>query len=193
MNNREFLQKNQVFINPPTAGGGRISDAPTGSEKRWYVLKTRPREEQLCLVEMDRKGIKTLCPMTREFRFRRRRQETVPLFPGYLFALFAFPGQYDAVRWAKGVSNLVRFGLNDPPALDEDVVRFFREKMDSEGVIDTSPDLEPGREVRFLSEPLRDMVGTISRCETARGRVHVLMDLLYQATVEVDNYQVQPL
>jgi transcription antitermination factor NusG len=87
----------------------------------------------------------------------------------------------------------VRFGENDPPALDESVVNFFHERMDAEGIIDISPDLHPGQKVRLLSEPLRDMVGTILRCEAARGRVHILMDLLYQATVEIDNYQVQPL
>ena len=175
----------------PEMAGSEACSLPSG--RQWYVLKAKPREEQLCQREIERKGIETLCPMTREFRFRRRRQEIVPLFPGYVFVRFAFPDDYGQVRWAKGVNNLVRFGINDPPILDENIVRFFLENMDAEGVIDTSPDLVPGQKVRFLSEPLRDMVGTISRCETARGRVQVLMDLLYQATIEVDNYQVQPL
>jgi transcriptional antiterminator RfaH len=165
----------------------------TGSVKSWYVLRTKPREEQLCALEMDRRGIESLCPKTREFRYRRRRQEVVPLFPGYLFAFFAFPDQYDIVRWARGVSNIVRFGENDPPSMDGTVVNFFLERMDADGIIDVSPVLQPGQKVRLLSEPLRDMVGTILRCETARGRVHILMDLLYQATVEIDDYQVQPL
>jgi transcriptional antiterminator RfaH len=162
-------------------------------ERRWYVVKTKPRDELLCRKEIERRGIETLCPMTREYRFRRRRQEVVPMFPGYVFVRFAFPEDYDLVRWARGVSSLVRFGVNDPPVLDEGIVLFFIERMDEEGIIDITPDLEPGQKVRFLSEPLRDMVGTITRCETAKGRVQVLMDVLYQATVEVENYQVQPL
>jgi len=182
--------KNPGSMNP---GKGKRAACDLPSERRWYVLKSKPREEQLCQREIERRGIETLCPMTREFRYRRRRQETVPLFPGYVFVRFAFPKDYDQVRWAKGVNNLVRFGINDPPAIEESIIRFFFERMDDEGIIDITPDLEPGQKVRFLSEPLRDMVGTITRCETAKGRVQVLMDLLYQATVEVENFQVQPL
>ena len=183
------------FKNPGFMDSGKAEREACGlpPERRWYVLKSKPREEQLCQREIERRGIETLCPMTREFRYRRRRQEVVPLFPGYVFVRFAFPEDYDHVRWAKGVNNLVRFGINDPPALEESTIRFFLERMDEEGIIDITPDLEPGQKVRFLSEPLRDMVGTITRCETAKGRVQVLMDLLYQATVEVENYQVQPL
>lgn len=164
-----------------------------GKCSRWYVAKTKPREEKIGLMEMDRKGIKTLCPMTREFRFRHRQNEIVPLFPGYLFVRFVFPDQYDAVRWTRGISHLVRFGDGFPPALDENVVMFFVERMDEEGIIDTSPDLMPGQNVHFLSEPLRGLVGTVLRCDTGHNRIQVLMDLLYQATVEVDIYQVQPL
>jgi len=160
---------------------------------KWYVAKTKPREEKISLLELDRNGIETLCPMTREFRLRRRRSEVVPLFPGYLFVRFVFPDQYDVVRWSRGISHLVRFGDSSPPSVDESVLRFFMEKMDEEGVIETSPDLMPGQSVRFLSEPLNGLVGTILRCDTGHGRVQVLMDLLYQATVEVNVYQVQPL
>jgi transcriptional antiterminator RfaH len=164
-----------------------------GKGSRWYVAKTKPREEKVGLLEMNRKGIETLCPMTREFRLRRRQNEVVPLFPGYLFVRFVFPDQYDVVRWSRGISCLVRFGDGLPPALDENVVRFFVEKMDAEGIINTSPDLIPGQNVFFLSEPLRGLVGTVLRCDKGHDRVHVLMDLLYHATVEVDVYQVKPL
>lgn len=165
------------------------SGAP--DSRRWYVLKAKPREELLCLQEMKRREIETLCPMTREFRFRRRRHEVVPLFPGYVFARFIFPDDFHQVRWAKGVRDLIRFGENDPPVLEDMVVQVLMERMNQDGVIDTSPELYEGRKVRFLSEPLRGMVGTILSCGSAQGRVRVLMDLLYQATVEVESYQVQ--
>lgn len=179
-----------------SANSGHTPETETSgnsTERLWYVLKTKPREEKVCLREMERREIEALCPMTREFRFRRRRQEVVPLFPGYVFARFAFPDDYHCVRWAKGVSNLVRFGENDPPVLDNDVVKFLLERMDGDGVIDTLPELNEGQKVQFLSEPLRGMVGTILNCDSGQGRVRVLMDLLYQATVEVESYQVQAL
>ena len=184
----------------PMQGQGSSGPGPvpgTGSEvldpRRWYVLRSKRREELLCLNEMKRLNIESLCPMIREFRFRRRRQEVVPLFPGYVFARFAFPAEFHQVRWARGVSNLVRFGENDPPVLEDEVVKLFAEQMDESGVVDTSPELFEGRKVQFLSEPLRGMVGTILRDRSSQGRVRVLMDLLYQATVEVERYQVKAL
>ena len=188
-----------MILEPGRPGGGKIEvlseqSAPDSQDQqRWYVLKSKPREEHICLREIKQRGFEILCPMTREYRFRRRRQETVPLFPGYVFARFAYPGDYHQVRWTRGVSSLVRFGENDPPPLEEAIVRLFMERMDEKGVIDTTPGLYEGQKVRFLSEPLRGMVGTILKCGSAQGRVRVLMDLLYQATVEVERHQVQGL
>ncbi|MBN2720873.1 MAG: hypothetical protein JXR72_07215 [Proteobacteria bacterium] len=170
---------------------GSKPDVVTAESRRWYVLKAKPRDELLCLQEMARREIEALCPMTKEFRFRRRRQEVVPLFPGYIFARFAFPDDYHRVRWARGVASLVRFGESDPPAIEDEVVRVFTANMDEQGLIDTSPELHEGQKVRFLSEPLRGLMGTILKCGSGQGRVKVLMDLLYQATVEVEHYQVQ--
>lgn len=166
-------------------------DCGVSTRRLWYVVKTKPREEQICIREMERQGIESLCPMTREFRFRRRRQEIVPLFPGYIFVRFAFPDEFNSVRWLRGVNNLVRFGNSDPPAVDSNEVALFIESMDENGVIDTSSELVEGQKVRFLSEPMKGMVGTILRCGSAQSRIRVLMDLLYQATVEVESYQVQ--
>ena len=162
-------------------------------KRHWYVVKTKPREEQVCLRELERREIETLCPMTKEFRYRRRRQEVVPLFPGYVFARLALSDDYHRMRWAKGVSDIVRFGENAPPVLENAVVQFLRDRMDENGVIDTSPELYEGQKVRFISEPLSGMVGTILKCGSGQGRIRVLMDLLYQATVEVESCQVKVL
>jgi transcriptional antiterminator RfaH len=129
--------------------------------------------------------------MGREYRWRRRRQEAVPLFPGYVFSRFIYPDDYHKVRWLRGVLHLVQFGEAPPPAVNDSVMRFLLENMNDSGVIENGPDYVPGDRVEFLTESMRGLVGTVLRIDSAEKRVHVLMDLLYQATIEVESYQVQ--
>ncbi len=161
------------------------------NDLRWYVIKTKPREEGRCLEELSSSGIETFCPMTKEYRWRRRRDETVAFFPGYVFGRFIFPDDYYTVKWARGVNSMVRFGENAPPSLDDSIIGFLRGRTDEKGFIDSTPEFKPGDPVRFRTGPFKDLAGTILRANTAEGRVLVLMDLLYQAKVEVDSYQVQ--
>ncbi|UCF30637.1 MAG: hypothetical protein JSV26_11395 [bacterium] len=159
-------------------------------EPKWYVVRTKPREELRCREDLVHRGIPVFCPLTREFRWRRRRHETVPYFPGYLFARFTFPDQYYSVKWAKGVSHLVQFGNNDPPAVEDSVIEFFMNRVDEDGFLDQTPEFRPGDRVRFREGPMKDLIGTILRTDTAQSRVLVLMELLYQAKVEVETHLV---
>ena len=145
----------------------QISGAAEGCGKdrpRWYVIRCKPRYEGICVDELERTGFEALCPMGMEYRWRRRRQEAVPLFPGYVFSRLIYP---------------------------DEIMRFFIETMNEDGIIKTDPELLPGDRVEFLAESMRGLVGTVQRIDSAEKRVHVLMDLLYQATIEVESYQVQ--
>ncbi len=171
--------------------GGSDGDKERTDPALWYVVKTKPREESICIEEFTRKGIPVFCPMTKEYRLRRRRTETVPLFPGYIFSRFTYPDPYYDIKWTRGVSKLVKFGVDDPPSVSESVIEFFRSQMNSEGIIDWTSELKPGDSVRFRTGPFKDLMGTILRSDTVQERIVVLMELLYQAKVEVDSYQVE--
>ena len=106
--------------------------------RRWYVIQTKPRDETRCVLELSRKGIETLCPMMRDYRWRRKRYESVPLFPGYVFARFVYPESFYKVIWTPGVSRLVQFG-ETPSHLSDSVVSLMKNAMDSEGLVDQDP------------------------------------------------------
>ncbi len=167
--------------------------SPVDEAKRWYVIRSKPRHEAVCVGELSKAGFEALCPMGMDYRWRRRRQETVPLFPGYVFSRFRYEDDFHKVRWLRGVLHLVQFGEAPPPAVDDDIMRFFADNMNEDGVIKISPELVEGDRVEFLTESMRGLVGTVLRIDSAEKRVHVLMDLLYQATIEVKTYQVQAL
>lgn len=160
-------------------------------DQRWYVVQTKPREELRGLRELSRQGITSICPLTREYRWRRRQYETVPLFPGYIFTRFVFPDQYYTIKWTRGIRKLVQLG-DHPSYLDDDFIEGLRLSMDSDGIIDLSPTLHKGDKVRFHSGPLEGLVGTVLRLETAQDRVLVLMEhLAYQARLKVDTHHLE--
>jgi len=179
------------LLDKEDTGTGRIKACTAEGVFRWYVVRTKPRQEAVSLAEMGRAGIEALCPMAMDYRWRRRRQEAIPLFPGYVFAYLRYPDDYHSVRWLRGVLHFVQFGEAAPPAVDGSVMRFFLENMDESGVVEIRSEFVEGDRVEFLTEPLRGLVGTVLRIDSAEKRVHVLMDLLYQATIEVESYQVQ--
>ena len=180
----------------PADDGQAIShatDRSPGQVSCWYVVKTKPREELRCVSELAKVEIETVCPMIKDYRWRRKRIELVPMFPGYVFARFAYPDNYYPVKWARGVVDVVKFGNGPPSALDESAVSFFQNRMDEEGVVDTNPEFKPGDPVKFRTDPFKGHIGTILRTDTAKGRILVLLELLYDARIEVDSYQIQPM
>jgi transcriptional antiterminator RfaH len=131
--------------------------------------------------------------MIKDYRWRRKRIELVPIFPGYVFARFAYPDQYHQVKWARGVMDVVKFGQGPPSTLDDNAVSFFQNRMDEEGVVDTNPEFKQGDPVKFRTDPFKGLMGTILRTDSAKGRILVLMEFLYEARIEVDSYQIQPI
>ena len=61
------------------------------SEPLWYLIATKPRQEAVALLNLERQGYRVQLPKV-ELRKRRRGkwQEVIePLFPGYLFVALA--------------------------------------------------------------------------------------------------------
>lgn len=161
--------------------------------QRWYVFRSKPRAEGQCLEEFSKAGVESFCPMVMEYRYRRRRTERAPLFPGYVFARFAWPDDYHEVRWLKGVSHIVRFGDGDPPFVADELVNYFMQRTNSDGVLDMTEEFRPGDPVVILSEPFRGLVGQIVRADSSTRRIVVLMEFLSQATIQIEACQIRAL
>ena len=54
---------------------------------RWFVVQTKPRQEQIALDNLSRQGYHSYLPRLCQQKRRRDQWHTVvePLFPGYLF------------------------------------------------------------------------------------------------------------
>ncbi|MEC7643213.1 transcription/translation regulatory transformer protein RfaH [Idiomarina sp.] len=83
----------------------------------WYVLKTKPRQEDRALENLNRQGFKCFGPKLNVERIVRgkRSLRTEPLFPGYVFVQSdELAEQFYKLRSTYGVHSLVRFGDRIP-------------------------------------------------------------------------------
>jgi transcriptional antiterminator RfaH len=159
----------------------------------WYVIQTKPRNENRALFHIERAGIETLNPLMENCRSRNGivQKALEPLFPGYFFARFDVASHYPTVRWARGVKKVL--GRDDGPiAIGQDVIDEIRKRIDDHGVARRPYDLKPDDPVKVRAGPLRDLIGIFERWLPKEGRIRVLLSLLgCETSVEMDYSQVE--
>src|ERR1700731_4397534 len=101
-----------------TLHGNRADRAEPG----WYCLRAQPKHEHIAAANLRTlEGVTVVCPRIRFKRTTRRGLVwvTEALFPGYLFARFELAKMHRQVRYAHGVSGIVRFA-DRYPTIDDD-------------------------------------------------------------------------
>jgi hypothetical protein len=94
----------------------------------WYCVKTQPKRESIAYGALAAlPDIEAFFPRVRYQRTLARGPRTVveALFPGYLFVRFAPARRIRAVRYARGVSYIVRQGREFAP-VPEEIIRALR-------------------------------------------------------------------
>jgi len=159
----------------------------------WYVIHTKPRQEQLAAENLLRQAYQVYFPKTKQLKRIRGRQhaQPEPLFPRYLFLQPESAAQsISPVRSTLGVSGLVRF-CHEPAVMQAETlhaIREFETRRNAASDEDISP-FHPGVRIHIADGPFAGMEGLISN--VSQERVIVLMQLLGQDTrVTVSHHQV---
>lgn len=157
------------------------------AEAEWYVVRTKPHQEDVAELSLARGGIEVLCPRIQERRLIRRRVQQVvsPLFPGYLFARCSLSG-LRLIRYAKGVRHLVVFG-SGPAVMSTEVMEEISRRLRGGVVIPQSQTFVHGNVVRIQDGPLRGLEAVFERELAGQQRAMLLMKMLAsQVRVVVD-------
>jgi transcriptional antiterminator RfaH len=155
--------------------------------EKWYVIQTKPKEEDRAACYLSGKGVEILAPLLETFVSRNGRisKELKHLFPGYLFGNFDLDQNYPLVRWARGVKRVLGFGGYPTPVSDE-VVKVIRMRTDCNGTVRLVKQFEPNDVIRIASGPMKDLLGIFERWVSDTERVRVLLNLIgYQPAVEM--------
>lgn len=162
----------------------------------WFCVKTKPRLERAARLSIEHDvGMEVFCPMLRFERARRsgRVRVTEAMFPGYVFAKFAYASHHRHIAACRGVSHILKFG-GVPSVVPEAVVEELRLSVVGADTIEIPAEIEPGEEVKLLKGPFTGIQALVTQVLPAQTRVKVLLELLgMEREVEVDASDVLPL
>ena len=148
--------------------------------RKWYVVQTRPHQEQRAEVNLARQGYRAWLPLTERSRRRAKRFETghAPLFPQYLFVDLDIGREpWRAINGTFGVKRLLADGPR-PQALPGEFVAALREATGADGLSKPAPpELQPGDAVTITAGPFVECAAVVLRL-APRERVEVLLDVL---------------
>ena len=162
------------------------------SELRWYVVQSKPREEERALHFLKEKGFHTYLPRMEVVKVRKLKnvKSKQPLFPGYLFCRFDKDESLAHVRWTQGVKKLLPESVS-PMFVDDEIVQAIHSLEQEDGVIRKKP-LQKDDHVRIARGPMKDVLGVFDHWSSDQGRVRVLLNFInYQASVELHHSLVE--
>ncbi|SNR59727.1 transcription termination/antitermination protein NusG [Desulfurobacterium atlanticum] len=140
-------------------------------EKKWYIVALKPRKEKVVFAQLDRIGVEYFYPVAKIKKGKLLKEE--PLFPGYMFAKFSIAENFNNVRFARGVRDIVRFGKNIP-FVDDGFIEVLKEKVGD--VIEFGkPAVSEGELVRIKEGPFRGLIGQILSVKRGDERVVLLL------------------
>lgn len=106
--------------------------ADNQSAMAWYVIHTKPRQEQRALTNLEQQGYQCYLPILNLEKLSRARMSVVvePLFPRYLFINLdasRYGQNWAPIRSTWGVSGLVTFG-SSPAKVDTFLINLLRQQ-----------------------------------------------------------------
>ncbi len=156
----------------------------------WYVVHTKPRQEQRALENLEKQGFTCFLPFVQVQKLRNQRVQIVsePMFSRYLFIQLDDQSQnWAPIRSTLGVSKLVSFG-SSPSKVPDELIEFLQ-NMHSETY---KPMFEPGDGVVVANGPFKGLEGKFL-AEDGEARAFVLIDLLgrpQQLRMAIDSLRV---
>lgn len=174
----------------PSAADEALLMPPPGSDLSWYCLHARPRREKKAACACQDGGIRhylPLCESTKHYG-NRRREHTVPYFPGYLFCCATSEQRYELMCTGH-LANVIR--VYDQQGLLQDL-RQIRKALEVCTELETFPYLKRGERVMIRRGPFRGIQGLV--CERRR-RFRVVLNVQFirrALAIEVDAGDVEP-
>lgn len=154
---------------------------PEDADKvRWFCLKSHPKHEHIAAAHLRQMtGVEVFCPRLRFKRptVRGPKWFEEAMFPGYLFSRFHFAARHKEVRYAMGISNIVRFG-DHYAAIEDAVIESLREKTNGEQIAVIESEIQVGDTVKIVEGSLRGLEAVVTTILSGRERVRVLLNFL---------------
>lgn len=157
--------------------------------RRWYVIHTKPWQEERAVNNLNVWSIETFNPRFKEclkgssgiITYRVKS-----LFPQYIFARFDLNKDLHRVSFTSGISSVVSFG-GDPVLADNSLIEIIRMRIGEDGLVRVAEKLKPGDRVLIKSGPFKDFTGIFERELRDSDRVSILLTSInFQSHITVE-------
>ena len=144
----------------------------------WYVVHTKPRQEDRAEAGLASLGIEAINPkrrLTASPSPGHGKSPHTALFPRYIFARFPIPQMLAKVRWTRGVQNVVAFG-GLPTPVDAETIHFIRSRLGPDGMAKVETvTLVKGDEIKITGGPFKELAGIFQQTMSDEERVMLLL------------------
>lgn len=179
-----FLRMSQTTTHSRAIPTLAIATVDSNDLMQWFVVQTKPRQEERAQFFLAEKGLQTYLPRIETIDIRNHRQVPTQkaLFPGYLFSRFDQKESLAHVRWTRGVVKILPES-NRPQPLPDEIVDGIMRLPNKDGIIRKNC-LKRRDKIRILKGPLKHLVGIFEDWCSDQCRVQVLLDFInYRARI----------
>jgi len=162
------------------------------SEPQWYVLQSKPRQEERALEHLRNQLFACYCPYHKVEKIRHGKRVFLsqPLFPGYIFInLCRLTDNWHAIRSTRGVARLVTFA-NQPLAVPDEIIEHLRTHQEQQA---DKPLFTEGSPVVITDGPFKDLDAVFCKMDD-HERVIILLNVLQrQQQIRIPMSQIRKL
>ena len=142
--------------------------------KKWYLIKTKPRQEKIAIANLENQKYRVYCP------FALINNKSQFLFPGYLFIHLDNESQdWSPIKSTKGVLNFVRFGINFAKIPDKVIDLITQNEKNTANKIKNINDFKKGDKVQINDGVFKSCIAIFQSIKSDE-RVLILLNLLGQ-------------
>jgi len=145
-----------------------------GYMNKWYLIKTKPRQEQNAILNLERQHYLVYCPSA------IINHKNVTLFPGYLFIQLDPELQnFSPIKSTKGVVNFVKFGIKYAKISDSIIDFIKANELITKEKIENFNEFSTGDKVEITEGVFKNCIALVKSFKSD-DRVLLLMKLLGQ-------------
>ena len=164
--------------------------------KFWYLIHTKPRQEELAKEHLERQNYSVYLPMAVVRRKRRGKSVRVveAMFLRYLFIYLSDEtDDWGPIRSTIGVSSLIRFGI-EPAKIPQTLIDALIARENSEGIHELPvKDFEQGQEVVISEGPFEGYEALFATHES-KERVSLLLKIAGKTVkIQIKQDLIEPL
>lgn len=156
--------------------------------KKWYVVTTKPKNEERAASNLRAGHIEVLAPKIRFKRYKDGKMTYIvePMFPGYIFVKFHPVDDFRLVKYTRGIKTIVNFNGRIIP-LSDNLIEFIRNNLENGIATIQKREFQKGEKVIIQEGPFKGFSGIFEKELDGKERVAILLDGVdYCARMEID-------